>query len=310
MENRVTVARKVLAATSALAIAVIGITVASPVASASTTQDQSALDQVLASRPFEGAQSQSSPQAPPGAETQRIEFGDGGSMSMVAASGQRLTVQAAATSQRKSVKQSKGNVEASTLNVDKGHSYVFAQRGDESGAGFVVINDEAAPRSFAFDFTFEGRPADVVVASDGSAVVMGPGGQVVNHIAAPWARDADGKQVPTKYSSSGNRLIQHIEFGKKTAFPLVADPQFSWVGIFPVVEFNKAETAHSRLASGVLYVCKYLASGSPVGLSACAVSAVQIAIQATIAHARGECIRLAPAPIGAMAFRYTGGYCR
>lgn len=51
-------------------------------------------------------------------------------------------------------------------------------------------------------------------------------------------------------------------------------------------------------------------SGSPVGLSACAVSAVQIAIQATIAHARGECIRLAPAPIGAMAFRYTGGYCR
>ncbi|MGM7777033.1 hypothetical protein ACSVHC_13605 [Arthrobacter sp. KNU-44] len=103
--------------------------------------------------------------------------------------------------------------------MDKRHSYVFAQRGDESGAGFVVINSEAAPRSFAFDFTFDGRPADVVVASDGSAVVLDAVGQVVNYIAAPWARDANGKQVPTKYSSSGNRLIQHIEFGKRRHFP-------------------------------------------------------------------------------------------
>ncbi len=310
MKKCVSAARKGLAATSALAIAIIGMTVSSPVASASTTRDRSALDQVLASRPFEGAQSQSSPQAPPGAKTQRIEFGDGGSMSIVEATGQRLTVEPVATSERKSVKQSKGNVKASALNVDKRHSYVFAQRGDESGAGFVVINSEAAPRSFAFDFTFDGRPADVVVASDGSAVVLDAGGQVVNHIAAPWARDADGKQVPTRYSSSGNRLIQHIEFGKRTAFPVVADPQFSWVGIFPVVEFNKAETALSGTAGGVLKVCSKLSFGTPVGLSACAISAVQIAVQAVLAHSRGECIRLAPAPIGAMAFRYTGGYCR
>ncbi len=77
MEKRVSIARKVLAGTSALAVAIIGMTVSSPVAGASSTQDQGALDQVLASGPFEGAQSQSSPQAPPGAETQRIEFGDG-----------------------------------------------------------------------------------------------------------------------------------------------------------------------------------------------------------------------------------------
>lgn len=310
MEKRVSVARKVLAGTSALAVAIIGMTVSSPVASASSTPDQGALDQVLASRPFEGAQSRSSPQAPPEAKTQRVEFGEGGSMSIVAAGGQRLTVQAAATSQGKAVKQSKGNVKASTLTVDKLHSFVFAQRGDESGAGFVVINNEYAPRSFAFDFTFDGQPAEVVVASDGSAVVMDAGGQVVNHIAAPWARDAEGKQVPTKYSASGNRLIQHIEFGKKTAFPVVADPQFSWVGIFPVVEFNKVETANSKTAEGVLAVCSKLSRGTPVGLAACAISAIQIAVQATIAHSLGECIRLAPAPIGAMAFRYTGGYCR
>lgn len=132
-------------------------------------------------------------------------------MSIVAASGQKLTVQPASIPQQKAVKQSKGNVKAATVSVDRHHAYVFAQRGDESGAGFVVINNESAPRSFGFDFTFDGRPAEVVVASDGSAVVMDGSGRVVNHIAA---------------------------------------------------------------------------------------------------HARGECIRLAPAPIGAMAFRYTGGYCR
>lgn len=310
MEMRVLIARKGLAATSALAIAIVGLAATSPAANASATQDQNPLEQVLASRPFESAQSQSSPQALPETKAQMIEFGDGGSMSIVAAGGLRLTVQPASNPKRKAVKQWKGNVEAATVTVDRGHAYVFARRGDESGAGFVVINNETAPRSFGFDLTLNGQPAEVVVASDGSAVVMDGSGQVVNHIAAPWARDAAGQPVPTKYTSSGNRLIQHIDVGPATVFPVVADPQFSWVGIFPVVEFNKAETAHSRVASGVLYVCGYLASGSPVGLSACAASAVQIAIQATIAHGRGECIRLAPAPIGAMAFRYTGGYCR
>lgn len=310
MEKCVLIARKALAATSALAISIIGITTASSAANASSTQDPSAFERVLAAKPFEDAQSLSFLQAPPEAKTQRIEFGDRGSMSIVAAGGQRLTVQPASSLQRRAVKQSTGNVKSATVSVDGRHAYVFAQRGDESGAGFVVINNETAPRSFGFDFTFNGRPAEVVVASDGSAVVMDGSGRIVNHIAAPWARDATGKPVPTNYTASGNRLVQHIDFGKNTVFPVVADPQFSWVGIFPVVEFNKAETAYSRTAGGVLTVCSRLSLGTPVGLGACATSAVQIALQAVIAHSRGECIRLAPAPIGAMAFRYTGGYCR
>lgn len=72
-------------------------------------------------------------------------------MSIVAASGQKLTVQPASIPQQKAVKQSKGNVKAATVSVDRHHAYVFAQRGDESGAGFVVINNESAARSFGFD---------------------------------------------------------------------------------------------------------------------------------------------------------------
>ncbi|NYD77614.1 hypothetical protein [Arthrobacter cupressi] len=104
------------------------------------------------------------------------------------------------------------------------------------------------------------------------------------------------------------QFVEHQAAG--IAYPVVADPQFGWAGWFPVVKFNRAETAASTTAIGVLKVCGKIARGLPVGLAACGISAVQIAIQAVIANSRGECIQLAPAPIGAMAFRYTGGYCR
>lgn len=55
MEKRVLIARRALAATSALAISIIGITAASSAANASSTQDQSAFERVLAAKPFEDA---------------------------------------------------------------------------------------------------------------------------------------------------------------------------------------------------------------------------------------------------------------
>lgn len=75
-------------------------------------------------------------------------------------------------------------------------------------------------------------------------------------------------------------------------------------------KFSRYETAYSTVASHVLQACAWAGKGSPVTLWACAISAGQIAVQAVIANARRECIQLAPAPIGVMAFRYTGGYCR
>ncbi|MCA4134758.1 hypothetical protein [Arthrobacter sp. M4] len=291
-------------------LAVSGVDVAAPAASAAQARDSDALERVLDAGPFQDAQSLSSFQTPAEDKKQRVEFGEDGSMSIVASQDMTMTVSPVSVMTGKLERRAIGNVQSATVSPNASHSYVFAQRGNDSGAAFVVLNGSTAPRAFSFEITFNGSPAKISIASDGSAVVMNDNSEVLNYVAAPWARDAVGRSIETRYSAEGNRLIQHVKITKDTVFPVVADPQFGWVGIFPVVEFNRQETAISQSAAGVLRVCSRLSAGLPVGLSACAASAVQIALQAAIANARGECIRLAPAPIGAMAFRYTGGYCR
>lgn len=43
-------------------------------------------------------------------------------------------------------------------------------------------------------------------------------------VAAPWAVDATGQSVPTRYEIEGQALVQVIDFTAATAFPVVADP--------------------------------------------------------------------------------------
>ena len=63
---------------------------------------------------------------------------------------------------------------------------------------------------------------------DGSVSLIGAGGKWLGGIATPWAKDANGKSVPTSYSIDGNKLTQHVSFDSTTAFPVVADPW--WAG--------------------------------------------------------------------------------
>lgn len=52
--------------------------------------------------------------------------------------------------------------------------------------------------------------------------------QRIGTIEAPWAVDAKGQPVGTAYSIDGNTLVQTVEIQADTAFPVVADPSFSW----------------------------------------------------------------------------------
>ncbi|MDQ4504300.1 hypothetical protein [Sinomonas sp. ASV322] len=134
-------------------------------------------------------------------------------------------------------------------------------------------------------------------------------GDARNYVDVPWARDATGRDVSTNFTVKGNRLTQTVSTSSGGSYPIVADPQFGWLGFFPVVKLNRFETMTSTTWIGVLKVCAKFTSWMPVTYAMCGLSSGQIAIQAIIANANRECIQLAPAPIGAMAFRYTGGYC-
>lgn len=184
-----------------------------------------------------------------------------------------------------------------------------------------VLEDNTAATEITHDLNLP-EGAKLVAADDmpqtedapaqaGAIFVVDANGTTIGAFMSAWATDANGNEVPTHYEIRNGNLVQTVDHQTAgIAYPVVADPQFGWVGWFPVLKFNRAETSISTVASGVLKVCSWAGKYTPVSLWACAISGVQIAAQAVVANWRRECIQLAPAPIGAMAFRYTGGYCR
>ncbi|WP_162688772.1 hypothetical protein [Streptomyces sp. ICC4] len=94
----------------------------------------------------------------------------------------------------------------------------------------AVLEDKSAPRQQRY---LIGLPtgAGLVKTSTGMVAAVGPDGQVLGAFATPWAKDANGKSVPTSYQVEGNTLVQSVQTTGATAFPVVADPWYdpsSW----------------------------------------------------------------------------------
>ena len=88
----------------------------------------------------------------------------------------------------------------------------------------VVIPDADAPSSYAFGI--EG--ASPVLNEDGGVSLLSDG-EIVAEVAVPWAVDANGEAVPTRYEVDGNDIVQVVEVSASTAFPVVADPDFIFI---------------------------------------------------------------------------------
>ena len=84
---------------------------------------------------------------------------------------------------------------------------------------------------------------------------------VVPFIAKPWARDANGKSLPTSYSLTGTLITQQVStYGAE--FPIVADPSIQWIP-FPVIAMWgwQADTVRNVIAS-------FLVAAATVGCAA------------------------------------------
>ncbi|MEW2444843.1 hypothetical protein [Micromonospora marina] len=72
----------------------------------------------------------------------------------------------------------------------------------------------------------------LVPAEDGGYVLMNDNGSIVGAVDAPWAVDAGGKALPTRYRLDGNTLIQSTDT-EGAAFPVVADPKLTYgIGVY------------------------------------------------------------------------------
>ena len=98
-------------------------------------------------------------------------------------------------------------------------------------------------------FTYSFGDATPVLQPDGSVAIVRffttpvVAEQTVGVIAPAWAVDAAGQPVATHYEVRGNgQLVQVISPDKTTKYPVVADPQYSFVLYGVHIYFNRQET--------------------------------------------------------------------
>ncbi len=72
---------------------------------------------------------------------------------------------------------------------------------------------------------------------------MGADGFVVSHVLAPWAVDAKGRSVPTRFSIDADTLTQVVDHGLGIVYPVVVDPKFTSTWWNKTLYFNKTESA-------------------------------------------------------------------
>lgn len=120
---------------------------------------------------------------------------------------------------------------------------IAVQQLEESGTRALVHIDEAtAPERYSFELG--GDVASLTKESDGSVTAYNGDGHEVGGFPQPWARDAEGNDVPTYYEVNGTSLTQVVEHqGGHYAYGITADPW--WLP--PVVVMSRC--ARSPLCS-------------------------------------------------------------
>ncbi|MBM7810330.1 hypothetical protein [Saccharothrix algeriensis] len=105
---------------------------------------------------------------------------------------------------------------------------VVTERVDDlSARTLVVLNDASAPAEYRFDLRAP-QGSTLAAQADGGVHVLDAKGEVLAQVAAPWAKDAAGKDVATSYRIDGDALVQSVRTNSTTQFPVVADPKLTY----------------------------------------------------------------------------------
>ncbi len=100
---------------------------------------------------------------------------------------------------------------------------------DGSVAITSIIKSADAANRFEYRFGLPKGVKLVLDSTTGAVDAVDGQGRWVAGVAAPWARDSRGADVPTHFEVKGNSLIQVVNTRSKSfAYPIVADP---WLGM-------------------------------------------------------------------------------
>lgn len=88
----------------------------------------------------------------------------------------------------------------------------------------TIISSSGAPTSYRYELALP-TGAILTQVEDGGIIITGPTGNLISIIANPWAKDASGTDVPTRFVLSDNVLTQEVDHTSgEYIYPVVADP--------------------------------------------------------------------------------------
>lgn len=142
----------------------------------------------------------------------------------------------------------------------------------------VTLDDASAPREYRFPLTLPpgakitpkgdaSGELEITTDQDGTTVVIG-------NVAAPWAKDAAGAAVKTRYRLDGTTIVQVLEPAADAAYPIVADPSVS-AGWVIYVRYKKNEVRDkldyvSNQSMFAAFLCAPVARLTALGAALCA----------------------------------------
>ncbi|MFJ4091829.1 hypothetical protein ACIPYS_09625 [Kitasatospora sp. NPDC089913] len=114
----------------------------------------------------------------------------------------------------------------------------------------AVLKDATAPREQRYDI---GLPdgARLVELDNGAVAAIAESGTLLGGFDTPWAKDANGRPVPTSYRLEGNTLVQTVQTDNSTVFPVVADPKW-WDKTKEIASGMVGDTWNSMKCGGAL----------------------------------------------------------
>lgn len=179
---------------------------------------------------------------------------------------------------------------------------------DGGARTLLTLKNDRAPTTQRFALHLPAG-AEAVDNGEGGYDLIRTGGDgepaiAVGTIDAPWAKDANGEDVPTRYRLEGDTLVQTVDTNDSTAYPVVADPKFDWGIVTGTLYFNKSETRKAVESGGFLTAAAAMIPGPG------APSAVTVAgwsTMAAIAQRHGKCLKI---NTWLKPNEYSGGYCR
>jgi hypothetical protein len=107
----------------------------------------------------------------------------------------------------------------------------------------TVAKDAAAPSAFSY-------PVDVppggalTFGQSGSILVLDAQGVPIGGFAPPWAKDGEGRNVPTRFEIRGNTVVQIVAHQGAT-YPVVADP-WLWMDLIKSAKWQNNDQGYGR----------------------------------------------------------------